>query len=362
MEGKSENVVERKVIIVDNTDNRNTTAICLVCKVKFYNEAENAGSVIEYRCPECRGCNKCRKGDVIEKMSFKQEREQCLIEDCVTLNLKDKEVIASLPFICNPDEKLSPNHDVALKVYNQQLKKLSRDPEKKTGVIQSERKLQDAGHVDWVVNVSEKDLRGILEGSDGHFLPWRFVENEGSISTPVRLVFDASSITATGNSLNDTLAKGINSMNPMIQVIIRFRSYDVAIHTDIRQMYNVVKLLPEHWKFQRYLFDEFLNPDNEPEEKAVQTIIYGVTSSGNQAACGLRITASEQRDKFPEASSSIIDDSYVDDVATGSDETSGEKLSSEITTVLAGGGFVPKGYTISRQPPPPDPERSSLQK
>ena len=119
-------------------------------------------------------------------------------------------------------------------------------------------------------------------------------------------------------------------------------------------MYNVIKLIPEHWKFQRYLWDAQLDPANEPGEKIIKTIIYGVKSSGNQAECGLRRTATEQLVKHPEAASCIIKDSYVDDIATGSDSTSGEQLSSDITAVLAKGGFVTKGFTVSGQPPPPD--------
>ena len=56
--------------------------------------------------------------------------------------------------------------------------------EKKVGFLQSKKKLHDAGHVDWVSNTSGA-VRASLEKVDGYFIPWRFVENEGSISIPV---------------------------------------------------------------------------------------------------------------------------------------------------------------------------------
>ena len=97
-------------------------------------------------------------------------------------------------------------------------------------------------------------------------MPWRFVVNENSVSTPVRIVFDASSATASGFSINDILAKGINSLNSMLEIWIRFRLVVVAVHTDIKMMYNVVKLSPAHWTYQRYFWDNELNPDHKPQE------------------------------------------------------------------------------------------------
>ena len=63
-------------------------------------------------------------------------------------------------------------------------------------------------------------------------------------------------------------------------------------------------------------------------------------SSGNQAECGLRRTAGAQSEEYPEAAACIINDSYVDDIATGSDETSGAQLCADIAEVLVRGGFV----------------------
>ena len=82
-------------------------------------------------------------------------------------------------------------------------------------------------------------------------------------------------------------------------------------------------------------------------------MIYGVVSSGNQAECGLRRTAKEQLSTHPEAASCIINDTYVDDIATGSDITSGARLSSSLIEVLNTTGFVTKGITISGAAPPP---------
>ena len=119
----------------------------------------------------------------------------------------------------------------------------------------------------------------------------------------------------------------------------------VAVHTDIKMMYNVVKLSPVHWTYQRYFWDHELSPDKS-QEKVIKTLIYGVKSSGNQAQCGLRITAKAQEEIYPAAASSIINDTYVDDCATGADSVvEAETLSSDIVALLAKGGFSVKGFT-----------------
>ena len=336
-------------VAVVNMDDPDQQPIVLLSK-KF-NALEDT-CTIEYRCIRCRGCPYCKKGEHIEKISFREEREQELVADSVEVDTERKITSATLPFIADPEEKLAPNRDVAYKVYRQQLRKLARDDKKREGVIRSEQKLQDAGHVNWVTELSEEEKK-LLEKGLSIYIPWRFVENPNSLSTPIRLVFDASSTTSTGLSLNDILAKGINSLNSMICITIRFRSYKIALHTDIKQMYNVIKLKPEHWKFQRYLWDPELNIENDPQEKIIDTIIYGVKSSGNQAECGLRKTAEVQKNIFPKAAESILNDTYMDDIATGCDNDDITQLASDLTELLSLGGFETKGLTVAGKPPPP---------
>ena len=55
---------------------------------------------------------------------------------------------AKLPFVTEPDVRLVPNENEALKVYRSQVRKLSCQPEDKAAVIESERKLQLLGFVD----------------------------------------------------------------------------------------------------------------------------------------------------------------------------------------------------------------------
>ena len=329
--------------------------VMLSDKKRLHNEAEDAGSIIEYRCIKCRNCTNCKNSEHVEKVSLREEFEQHLVDTSVEVNFETGTTSALLPFIADPTEKLASNEENALRIYRQQIKKLAKNPELLKAVLESELKLQRAGHVEWKKNLSSDQLQVVEQCVGEYFIPWRMVENENSITTPVRVVFDASSVSRSGYSLNDVLAKGMNSMNSMLSIFLMRRCYKFAVHTDVTKMYNVVRLKPEHWTYQRYKWHETLDPDEVPLDKFILSLIYGVKPSGNQAQVGLRETARRQQEDYPEAADAIINDTYVDDCATGVSgfptDITAEKLASDITTVLAKGGFVTKGFTISGQPP-----------
>ena len=236
-----------RVAVVLEDEDASSPTVLAASKTKLLGEADAAGSVIDYRCVKCRGCCDCKHGERIEMISLREEREQSIIDSSVVVDFQNKRTEALLPFTANPSEKLAPNRECALKVYKQQTRKLSKDPVAKEAVLKSEGKLQQAGHVDWLENLSTKDLEVMNSYAEKYYMPWRFVTNDNSISTPVRVVFDASAATKSGFSLNDILAKGINSLNSMLEILIRFRNCVIGMHTDIKMMYNVVKLKPEHW-------------------------------------------------------------------------------------------------------------------
>ena len=359
----------------DDIDSNNTNDIkpeyrcqtcygCITCKKlmlamlsskpKAVSEADEAGTIIDYRCEKCRNCNDCKRGDHIQKTSFKQEFEQHLVRESVTVDLKKKETNALLPFITDPETKLCSNEVEALKVYKQQLKLLEKKPGAKQAVLDTEMALHKAGYVAWLKDLDQSQRKMLLDFVVKYYLPWRVVHNENSMTTPTRLVFDASSVTKTGNSLNSILATGVKSLNPLQQIFIAFRLRPIAVHTDFKKMYNSIKLCPEHWTYQRYFWYPTLDPNKHPEEKIIMTLIYGVVSSGNQAEYALRETARLQETEYPEAAKALINDTYMDDVLTGADDKdAADKLINDIDSLAPNGGFFPKGFSVAGKTPLP---------
>ena len=242
------NVLNPHRIAIVNIDSELKTPKALLTPTTS-NDAEAAGSVIEYKCIKCRGCNDCKRGEHIENVSVREEYEQHIIDNSVSVDFDKQQTIATLPFIADPVEKLQSNEENANRVYSQQLKKLSKVHHSvKDAVIESEMKLQKSGHVEWIKNLPTKELDMLNSFVSKYYMPWRFVFNENSISTPVRVVFDASSISRSGYSLNDLLAKGINSINSLLKIFLRFRCAPVAVHTDIKKMCGPFNSYSKHNK------------------------------------------------------------------------------------------------------------------
>ena len=247
-----------------------------------------------------------------DAVSLKQEVEQSIIDSSVTVDVKKHITVASLPFIADPVVKLAPNRHKARKVYNRVVGNLDKNPDDKASTIKSERKLQYLDFVAWVKDLPKEVQEKLRKHPIQNFFAWRIVHKLSSLTTPTRLVFDASQPTDSGYSFNDIVAKGKNSLNALVEIFLKWRCHLVAYHTDVRTMYNCIRLR-EDWCYQRYLFQEDLDPTKEPEEKVIKTCIYGVRSSGNQAERGLRLTGELNKEKYPEVNEIIRKDIYIDD-------------------------------------------------
>lgn len=322
-------------------------------KFEIFENVENSATEVTFRCVDCRGCEKCKNGGRVEFLSIQEEVEQDLIEKCVNVDTTTGTTTAKLPFIVNPETKLVPNDKLALKIYESQIRMLSAKPDDKRAVIESEGKLQSLGYVVYLDELPKEDQDAILNAKGKYIIPWRLAYNENSLSTAVRLVFDASASPRGECSLNDVLAKGANTMNNLIEIFIRWTTHKRAFHTDIKKMYNSLSLDKSHWQYQLYYWSENLDINVPPRIKVIPTVIYGVKPSGNLAECGLRKTAELTRELYPDAYSVIVDDIYVDDCFSGDDtDKLVENKTNQLCLALVKGGFNLKGFTCSGQDPP----------
>ena len=125
-------------------------------QIKQFNRTENTGTEI-YKCIKCRSCNACKNDEDLETVSVKEEIEQDLINNSVSVHTKNQVAIASLLLTHSPEKRLAPDRHKAEKVYKQQLRKLVNKPEEdKEEVLKSEEKLQQLGYVDYVSNLSDE--------------------------------------------------------------------------------------------------------------------------------------------------------------------------------------------------------------
>ena len=322
--------------------------------VKTFDEVDTAGTEVTYRCIDCRGCENCRKSKRVDAISHQEEVEQHIIERNVTVDVDNCTTSHLLPFVVDPDIRLDPiaQERLAMKIYQAMVKKLSNSPAERDAIIKSEGKLRALGYVQYLDELP-KAIRDFILSHIMYFIPWRAVFNGNSVSTPWRLVFDASASPSGKCSLNSLLAKGTNNLNNLVMMIIRWLCYTHAFHTDISKMYNTIWLDKEHWRYQLYFWEGELKMGVAPRPTVIKTAIYGVRSSGNVAESGIRKTAELTKADYPRAYDVMMDDLYVDDCLSGANsEKDRSQIAEELSGALLKGGFKLKGFTFSGMDPP----------
>ena len=144
------------------------------------------------------------------------------------------------------------NYKVALKIFDQQRRKSLETRKAITVKFHSE--LVDKGFVVPFLSLPQSVQERVNDGKLKHYLYWRTVFNENSLSTPARIVVDPSM-----SGFNDTLAKGINCLNSLYMIGINWRSWIVGFTADISKMYNTIKLYESEYRHVLYLWSPTLD-------------------------------------------------------------------------------------------------------
>ena len=179
-----------------------------------------------------------------------------------------------------------------------------------------------------------------------YYMPMHSVFKQSSTSTKLRVVFDASSKTSTGASLNDILVAGPTLHPNLDQVLMKFRTYQVAVSGDVAKMYREVALCENDRHLHRFLWrPETTSPI---KDYCMNRVTFGVTSSPYVAVRALQQTAEDFSAPSSKASWHVHNSFYVDDLLAGAaDVTSAVKLVQDLREVLAKGGFDLKKWRSS---------------
>ena len=332
------------------------TSLQITDGLRRFESAENVGSWADYRCISCRNCAQCRKGESLERVSLVEEREQHQIEESVVFDAEAGKLLAYLPFVQDPTVHLQPNRHIALKILQSQLRSIHISDTKREEVLKSFEKLKSKGHIAKVSELSQQE-KNLMNSTAGcaYYIPWRCVYKESSISTPLRLVYDGSSKTPQGNSLNNILAKGQNLLLNLLHILLRFRSHEFAFSADVSMAYNGIKLRAEHFIYQKFLWQENLTPGSEIVEMVIKTLIYGIRSSGSQTQAGFCKLSDYVLDHHPEytlGARVLQNDTYVDDAMSSFESKDKCVQAAEgLKFTLSLAGMSTKDVVFSGQPP-----------
>ncbi|XP_024870700.1 uncharacterized protein LOC112453905, partial [Temnothorax curvispinosus] len=170
------------------------------------------------------------------------------------------------------------------------------------------------------------------------YLPHHGVFKEASSTTKLRVVFNGSQRTKSGESLNAHLHVGANFLPALADVISRWRRYRVALVSDIKQMYRQILVHPEDRGFQRILWRQKVT--EILRELLLNTVTYGLACSPFLAIRSLIQLANDEKARYPQGAVALLEDRYVDDVQTGTDTIPGAiALQTELRELCMAGGF-----------------------
>ena len=312
-------------------------------------ESEGLGVFPPPRCDHCKNC--MERGPCSEKHfqhSIKKQAELDLIKS--KTHLHEGEVWCEYPYIRDP-ACLSFNRDAVIKVAEKVEKSLIKDNVREAFNEQ----IRDQLRRGVAVKLSDDELQSWVG-------PCQYITTHAvfkdSVTTPVRVVSN-SSFNNGGKSLNSCLASGPNSLNSMLDVMLRFRSYPVAVQFDMAKAYNTLRTGPVERHLRRFVW-RFTT--NEPwQDFALDRVHFGDTCAATQLEVAKNVIAKAGAHIDPEASSRIMNDVYVDDCLSGGTLEQvyryvGNKMSDgsydgTFSKILALGNFKIKAFAISGQTP-----------
>ena len=119
-----------------------------------------------------------------------------------------------------------------------------------------------------------------------YYLPMHAVHKEDSTASKLRIVFDASAKTLSGTSLNDHLLVGPTVHPPLVDVLLRFRTFSIPLTTDVSRMYRAVKLADDQKDLHRFVWRE--DPKQSFQHYRMTRLTFGVSASSFAANEALR--------------------------------------------------------------------------
>ncbi|XP_041675372.1 uncharacterized protein LOC121530409 [Drosophila eugracilis] len=244
--------------------------------------------------------------------------------------------VVTLPF-CDPENSgsdLGYSRSIALAQFLRNENRLKRDfplKEQYDSVIQE---YLDLGHMHEVPST---------HSSPTYYLPHHAVIKPESTTTKLRVVFNASSPSANGTSLNDILHAGPVLQSDLTIQILKWRYFQYVFSADITKMYRQIWVDPKHTPFQRILFRD---KEGDIRDFELKTVTFGVNCAPFLAIRVLQQIAEDVQGAFPKASHILQQHMYVDDVLAGANSISEAHSSiQELQAALSSAGFPLRKWT-----------------
>nr|CAI5865091.1 unnamed protein product [Callosobruchus analis] len=239
--------------------------------------------------------------------------------------------VVSIPFK-DDINTLGDSRHTAEKRFLHLEKRLLSNPTMRKLYIDFMREYEDLGHMTKVTGENIKP---------DYFMPHHGVLKENNLTTKLRTVFNASSPSTTGVSLNSLQMVGPSLQPDLLDILLSFRFHEIVLSSDIKMMYRMVLINPDQRRFQKIIWRE--SPDQPI------SVTYGTASGSFLAIRSLFQVANEVEDKFPDIAKIIRTNMYVDDLLTGAKSVDhAQQICSQIYDILNSRGFQLRKWRSNR--------------
>ncbi|GFT06515.1 integrase catalytic domain-containing protein [Trichonephila clavipes] len=203
---------------------------------------------------------------------------------------------------------LDESRQTAIWRLNSLWKRLSRDEEYLSLYEKFLQEYEDLGHVREI----KADGSGV-----SFYMPHHGVYLPKKSTTKLRTVFNASSPSTSGKSLNSIQFNGGLVQEDLFSIMVRFRKHKYAFTTDIEKMFRMINIHPEKTCLQRILWKKGIGEPIKTYE--LTTVPYGTVSAPYLATRTLKQLAMDEANNFPLAAPVLLSDCYMDDILSGSE-------------------------------------------
>ncbi|XP_053686315.1 uncharacterized protein LOC128735856 [Sabethes cyaneus] len=243
----------------------------------------------------------------------------------------DGRYTVSLPKVEGAFGRIGDSRDIAFRRLQGIERRLSRDAELRNQYNQFMEEYRQLGHMRRVdVPCKEQVVRC--------YLPHHPVIKQESTTTKVRVVFDASCKTATGESLNDILLAGPVIQDDLRSIILRSRTKQILLVSDVEKMFRQIQIAEADRPLQSILWRTDTGEDAETYE--LTTVTYGTKPAPFLATRTLKQLAMDEQALFPLAARAASEDVYMDDILTGIDDAEAAlEMRVQLMEMLRKGGF-----------------------
>lgn len=246
-----------------------------------------------------------------------------------TKRREDGSYEVALPMIPDFHQKLGTSKPKAIAQFLQIEKKMNKDKQLSDGYHQFMREYQDLNHM---CEVKPEQTATTC------YLPHHGVLKPDSSTTSLRVVFNASSKTSSGLSLNDLMYSGPNLQQDLLTLIHKWRQHQYVVTADIEKMFRQIHIRDSDQSLQRILWRD--SSHALLKEYQLTTVTYGMKAAPFLAMRVLKQIGRDNATSYPLAASTLEQSFYMDDLMTSHYcKTTLRALQEELITVLKSAGM-----------------------